>query len=371
MFKIIHIIPNLKKGGAERLTLDICRELKNVKGVTAKLITFGGENEYSFLTSDLDWSIIPSRVIPSLKGKGIKQVEELQKTTNAYQPDVIHLHLSESLMVFSEIDVGEASIYVHFHDNIEQLKKWSILKRWSKRDFTNYFERKLILKAFNQKKVKCIAISNDSFCFVKKNLPSNWEVVLLHNSINRSRFLNENFSNRDNRLVNIGSLVSKKGQLLAVETVFELKKRGVEVHLDLIGDGPMKEEIIQKVKEKNLKEQVVLHGKLDFPEEILKKATLYLHTAFYEPFGLVLLEAMSAGLPVVCIDGGGNRDLIINGENGYLVEFPNVGLLADKLMLILSDDIKRRRMARNGVEFSKKFDISDYVEKLLGLYGKP
>ena len=45
-----------------------------------------------------------------------------------------------------------------------------------------------------------------------------------------------------------------------------------------------------------------------------------MHSASYEPFGLVLLEAMAAGIPCVSIDGGGNRDIIINGENGFIIE---------------------------------------------------
>ena len=69
MLKILHIIPSLQKGGAERITLDICNEIQKRKEHQVKLFTFHEANNYCFLTSGLDYNVIPSHFIPSIKGK--------------------------------------------------------------------------------------------------------------------------------------------------------------------------------------------------------------------------------------------------------------------------------------------------------------
>ena len=79
MFKIIHVIPNLKKGGAERLVLDICNQSRNEKSIEVKLITFSKENEYSFLTKSIDWEIIPSYFTPSLTKKDRIEINPKKK----------------------------------------------------------------------------------------------------------------------------------------------------------------------------------------------------------------------------------------------------------------------------------------------------
>ena len=77
--KVLHIIPNLLKGGAERLVLDICNELEKRVDVKVKLITFRNDNDYEFMSNELDHEVIPSRFIPSVSGKSIIVVKKLLK----------------------------------------------------------------------------------------------------------------------------------------------------------------------------------------------------------------------------------------------------------------------------------------------------
>ena len=121
MLKILQIIPNLRKGGAERLVLDICNELNNQQTIEVQLVTFSKENEYSFLTKNIDWDIIPSKVIPSITKKATLDITLLQEKIDAFQPDIIHTHLYEAEMVLSQINIGKAKRFSHFHDNIIQL----------------------------------------------------------------------------------------------------------------------------------------------------------------------------------------------------------------------------------------------------------
>ena len=97
---------------------------------------------------------------------------------------------------------------------------------------------------------------------------------------------------------------------------------------------------------------------------------VYVHTAYYEPFGLVLLEAMAAGLPVISLDGKGNRDLIYDGENGFFIEDRKPAIFAKRIVELKHDTVLWKAFSNSGREFVKKFDIRAYVQKLLDIYKK-
>jgi glycosyltransferase involved in cell wall biosynthesis len=103
-------------------------------------------------------------------------------------------------------------------------------------------------------------------------------------------------------------------------------------------------------------------------EDYLKNANLYVHPANYEPLGLVIIEAMASGLPVICLDGKGNRDLMIHGKNGYIFEEEDASLFADQIIDLMNDNRKYEKISSFAKQFSEKFNISSYVTNLVDLY---
>jgi glycosyltransferase involved in cell wall biosynthesis len=368
MTKILFLIPSLAKGGAERLVLDICNEFQKRSDFQVKLITFHSKNEYQFLTSELDYSVVPSSYSPSLKGKTIVKVNELQSEINQFQPDIIHSHLFETEMVLSAISYNNCKYLVHFHDNMKQFKKFKFHSLKSKEALTNYFERKLVLKSYKKKNVSFIAIAKDSLRFIKDNLPKKYKSKLVHNAINLDRFSNSGKEKDVNKLVIIGSLVDKKGQDLAIDVINELHKRNCKVYLDVLGEGPNRNTLEMKVRDYKLEHYISFHGNMDYPEHFLSNAKIYLHTAIYEPFGLVLIEAMASGLPIVCTDAKGNRDIIVEGENGFLINERSVQKLADKIELLINDPVLYHNITKSSFELSKKYNIINYVDELVKIY---
>lgn len=368
MTKILFLIPSLAKGGAERLVLDICNEFQKRAGYKIKLIAFHTENEYVFLTTDLDYTVIPSFYFPSLKGKSKINVTQLQEEINQFQPHIIHSHLFESEMVLSSISYLNCKYIVHFHDNMKQFKKLKFSSLKSKEALTNYYERKLVLKSYKNKNVSFIAIANDSFDFIKKNLPKKYKSQLLHNAINLDRFTNDKIEKSIIRLVIIGSLVDKKGQDLAIDVIYELHRRNCRVYLDVLGEGPNRYHLETKIKEYKLENFICLHGNVDYPEKFLSRAKIYLHTALYEPFGLVFIEAMASGLPIVCTSAKGNKDIIEEGINGFLIKERSFKKIADKIELLINDRYLYEKISNSSFELSKKYNITNYVDKLVKIY---
>ena len=365
--KLLHLIPNLNKGGAERLVLDTCIELSKNKENELVLLTFNEGNEYPFLSKQIKHLQIPAQFTPSVFGKSIIEKENLENFIASFKPDIIHCHLFEAAILLTQLKYSCQKVFVHFHDNMHQLRclKWrEILK---KRTWTNYYERRLFIRSYKPENTNIIAVSEHTFEYIKKNLPK-FKTHLLLNAINVNRFKVNEDSFESSRLVMIGSLVPKKNQRLAIETLKKLTDLGGNFELDLLGVGPLKNELIELAKNLNLESKVHFHGNVDYPEELLKKAYLYLHTAYYEPFGLTLLEAMASGLPVVCLDGGGNAILMKDAINGYIIKDQKPDLFAEKIIQLKHNKEMYNGMKLEALTMAKDFDIAGYACKLIDIY---
>jgi glycosyltransferase involved in cell wall biosynthesis len=82
----------------------------------------------------------------------------------------------------------------------------------------------------------------------------------------------------------------------------------------------------------------------------------------------VLIEAMASRLPIVCTDARGNKDIIEDGKNGYLIKDRSVVKMADKIELLMNDENLYASISNSSFELSKKYNIVNYVDKLVEMY---
>jgi glycosyltransferase involved in cell wall biosynthesis len=250
---------------------------------------------------------------------------------------------------------------------MRQLRKFSWKTLFNKHLLTDFYERKLVLKSFAENAL-AICISEDAFNYAKSVLPTRIQKVLLYNAIDLQRFTPSIEPKNKLEITTIGSLVDKKGQSLAIESIGMLKQRGIEVQLNVLGDGPNLAHLKTLAVEFNVEENILFHGNQDYPEQFLQKSSIYLHTAIYEPFGLVLIEAMACGLPIVSTDGFGNRALIKEGENGFMIWERDPKLIAEKVQFLVENDEERKRMVEKAYRFAAQFGMEQYVNRLLDIY---
>ena len=369
--KILHIIPTLTKGGAERLALDIIKEISTKDTIEARLVIFRNDVEHNISEIKELISVIPSSVQLSLMKKWKVNVSDLQNFLGNFQPDIIHTHLFEAELVSRFCIYPKAKWFSHVHDNMVQLKNWS----WSsitKKNITNWYEKQILIKKYKKNGgTHFIAIAKHSEAYMKL-VQQQYPITLLHNAINVKRFVKtgnysmspSNSSSHTLNLINIGSFAPKKNQTFILDIILELNKRGQKVNCIFLGDGLLKQKEINRAKQLKIFDQCEFKGNVEDVEEFLWLSDIYVHTATYEPLGLVLIEAMAAGLPVVTLDGRGNRDLMRNGDNGYIIEKQDASLFAEKIILASTNRI----MSNFSINFSKQFNIQSYCEKLLKLY---
>ncbi len=372
--KILHIIPNLKKGGAERIVIDIVRILNQNASNQVKLILFEDKIEYDVDDIKNLIEIVPSKVQLSITKKHHLSISELQNTIELFQPDSIHSHLFEAEIVSRSCTFPKAKWFTHSHDRMSSLNNLSLFKIKSKRDLTNYFEKRYLLKCYRKNGGNnFIAISEDISHFLRTVLPKDLQSIqLLQNAIDLKRFEKPMDFNkvRDNvfNMVSIGRLDKNKNHQFLIDVVLDLKNRKIPVHLTIVGEGDERISLQEKILQLNLSDQLSLVGLQEKVEMYLWNADMYVHSAITEGFGLTLIEAMACGLPVVCTDGKGNRELIQEGENGFMVGERNPKLVADKIELLLKNDNLRLEMGEKTRKFAQGFGMEKYVESLLLLY---
>ena len=130
-----------------------------------------------------------------------------------------------------------------------------------------------------------------------------------------------------------------------------LEKRE-DVRVFLIGDGRLRNEILEKINKYDLHEYVYAPGRVSRGEmvEYLNNADLYVSSSLSDGTSVSLLEAMACELPVVCTEIPSNREWIKDGYNGYLVPIKNPEQLAEHILTLLSDEEQMKIMGKRNLE---------------------
>ncbi len=159
-------------------------------------------------------------------------------------------------------------------------------------------------------------------------------------------------------IISVGRLSKEKGYLDLVEAFSKVHEKHPDWKLNIVGDGAEKEQIINKIKQKNLESSVILRGYLK-KEDIYKMyldSSIFVMTSYTESFGLVLIEAESHGIPILALDSAhGAREIIENNKNGYLIKDRNLNLLADKINELIEDKDLRKKLGEQGRILSEKY----------------
>ncbi len=153
------------------------------------------------------------------------------------------------------------------------------------------------------------------------------------------------------RVLAIGRLHAIKGYLLLIEAVAEVVQSGLDISLDLVGDGPQRAAIERRIRELGIVDRVRLHGARpveDIPG-LVSEADLLVVSSFMEGVPTVLMEAMAAGCLVLSTRVGGVAELVDDRESsrsGFLVDAGSVQALADGLRAVAATHPEQRREIR-------------------------
>jgi len=370
VLKILHIIPSLGKGGAERVCLDLCRQLKK-NGHNIKLILLENKNEYPELTKDVPYEVFDLLKCFSVRKYETQNFKDFKKYISFFNPDVVHTHLFGAEIIWKLTQFTIPSVF-HIHDNIKAFSPFDN-GFFKKNSWITWYEKRVYLTLLKKQPTYFLTISKGTYNYIKKTVkPKDNSFGLVHNGIDTRKFIsNIKRDLSDIRLVSTGSLVENKGHKFLLKVVSLLKhESSYRVSFKILGDGPLKADLLEYAQKIGVADIVEFKGKVDCPERYLEEANVYLHGSFTEAFGLVLIEAMASSLPVFSTDGGGNRDLLNHNENGFIYYERDAEKIASDILMLINDESKYTQISSAGKKFSEDFDIVEYTTKITELYGR-
>jgi len=198
--------------------------------------------------------------------------------------------------------------------------------------------------------------------------------------IDTSKFLCSPRNHKENgkvRLLTICRLVEKKGVRYAIRAVAKILGRYPNLEYKIAGDGPLKIQLEDLIKELNIQDNVKILGWKNQEEivELLKDTDILIAPSItgtdgeQEGIPVALMEALAQGLPVLSTQHSGIPELIQDGESGFLVREGDVDALAERLEFFLVHPEIWSKMGRAGREHVEKYyDIDTLNDRLVGLY---
>jgi 1,2-diacylglycerol 3-alpha-glucosyltransferase len=170
-------------------------------------------------------------------------------------------------------------------------------------------------------------------------------------------------------LISVGRLAPEKNWDTLVRAFARVQEEHPGARLVLIGDGAARAGLEALAAELGISDRVTFTGALPFQEipRYLKAADAFAFASVTETQGLVTIEAMAAGLPVVAVDGPGTRDIVEHGKQGFLVE-NDPDALAKGLNKLLDDPQRSKRLSNNALKKARMFEVNQLGKQLLGVY---
>ena len=167
------------------------------------------------------------------------------------------------------------------------------------------------------------------------------------------------------RLLHVGRLERAKNQHLLIEAVSMIKR---DFSLTIVGSGQLRPGLEESVDRHGLADRVTF-AESSQVDPYFADADIFVLSSDYEGLPLVILEAMSAGLPVVATDVGGVGEVVSDGISGYLVNRGDARGLSGKLTRLIDDEDLRREFGQNGQRiYRDQFTEERMCEQTLAVY---
>ena len=171
------------------------------------------------------------------------------------------------------------------------------------------------------------------------------------------------------RVIWVGRLDYQKRPIEMIKIWQKVYPMFPDWHLDIYGEGEQLQEIENIVNSLNM--NIHIHQPTDRIFDAYRESSILASTSLFEPFGLVIPEAMSCGLPVVAFDCPYGPAAIINeGVNGFLIPSDNMHYFADKLSLLIEDSSLRKHMGQAALDSSDRFNADLVMPQWLALFDK-
>lgn len=363
--KIIHVIGGGEFGGAEQHILELLDILKT-KSTEPKVICF----YQAAFAEELQKRGIPVIVVNRFSKADVRTIDQLRTIFKKEDPAIIHTHgvranfLSRLAARSLNIPVITTIHSVLRYDYPNPIYYFLASKM-------EYFTRK-----WNQ---HYIAISQSIKQVLINEGIKPEQISLIHHGINLKAYhileeqtqIRQSLSLPENAFVlgTVSRLVPIKGLQNLIEALAIISDKIPNLHWLAVGDGPEKETLLQLAKSKGIEDQVHFIGfRKDVPR-CLKAMDIYVSTSYSEGFGLSVIEAMAAKVPVISTPVGGISDFLVDRINGLAIPSKQPYEIARCIMILYENPGLRNDLIEGAHEMvSERFTLHEMADNTLTLY---
>ncbi len=382
---ITHIIGTLNTGGIQKYLLQLINssKLNNYKHQVLCAISSEGNYRSEYEANRIDFIYFPFTYLPCSKlpykiDKFLRNLYSKLFMIRFYlylirtDTEIIHSHIHINILsqMIASIIAGKKFV-------------WTIHGEYELPKFTQ-----ILVRIFHSiiSSTRLIIIGDSRYA-LEGTLPyiqnqKNSKGIIISTGIDLDIFVNKRNS-LDIRIkykippntILIGStgrIVWQKGydQLISLLNNFHFSQK--QIHFIIAGDGSLKNHYIKAIKESGISDQISFVGNIKDVPEFLLALDIYIQPSITEGFPLSVLEAMAAGLPVICSDAGGLKEMIQNLENGIIYKSQNINDLYENLCLVLSMTSDRLgRLSKNAIKtVQNKYSINHSAKQYEIIYKK-
>ena len=359
--RVMHLVHQLGSGGAENGIVNLANHM-DTKRFEKSICAFVGNG---VLTSRLDLNRVALFEMGKVAGNDFRLLAKLFPLFKRWGPDIVHTHAWGTLCEgFLAGKAARVPVLVHGeHGTIQEKKRNVLVQRifWGFADKVLSVSRVHACKisksmGFPLKKIEVIANGVDSDLFRLRD--------------DRRAIRDELGLGADDIVLGtVGRLVPVKNQEFLIRSFARLVGDGSRAKLVVAGDGPLRGELESEAEKQGCLASVRFLGRRSDIPDVMAALDIFALTSVSEGMSNTILEAMGSGLPVVATDVGGNPELVVNNETGFLIPSNNVGALASALKNLVENPVLRLQMGQAGrARVERKFSLGAMVANYERLY---
>jgi len=367
-YRVVHYIESDGFGGAEQMMLNLIQAID--KNNWEPILVYHPHPGILTFINRVEALKITTISVPLITGLGdLSSMKALIEKLRELHPEVFHAHLVSNLRCSFGIicaNLADVKAIVATQHSYQDLQTHGLHKK---------YKRLIYQKLISMFVDRYIAVSFKQAEHLKKAVMCQNKVKVVQNCVNVKDY---SVTSDRSLLKSIVNNLEVKPVILTVARLDKLK--GHKYLIDaasmvpeaiflLAGDGPERANFENQARELNITERIVFLGQRDDIPELLDVCDLFVLPSLLEGLPLSILEAMAASRPVLASDIEGIDEILINGQNGFLVPPANARALAKQINLVLSDKQLLERISASGREcVTKKFSIEKMVAGVTEIY---
>lgn len=381
--RILHLVTSFEAGGTERQFVELLKRLDRER-FDVRLAAIRKEGAFYEEIADAYPDVPEFRLTSFYNHNALKQLLRLQQLIKQESIEILHTHgFYDSLFGvvagrLSGIPVIASQRHLQLSDRRAHEWGTKVIHRLAHRIVVNSSAIRDSIIRHGARANKIVVIRNGLIeSFTAPRIDETFSLRDFNKGLNKQERLQSRHTicselglNSDVKMVGmVARLVEVKGHRYLLQAASQLAQVDPRVHFVLVGDGPLRSEIVNRIAQFGIANRVHLLGERQDAKSLVSAFDVAVLTSLSEGLPNTVMEAMSQGVPVIATAVGGTLELINDNETGFLVPPANADALATQILFLLNNEKTCKAVAERGRQFIRsQFSMSRMVHSVEGLY---